>query len=159
MTTDDPIGEAKARDQFLETLLGLRSQLDAIAGSAASQSPSPEDVSKLAKLGGELDQLSRSYLEQLAAFAEQRRRMEEEEAARKKAMPEKRTPTAKRDDAQIQKLSEELSTGLRLDRVDAALKELLDFLGDAEFFAANASIGRKRRLRTLQNAIETALQK
>ena len=53
----------------------------------------------------------------------------------------------------------ELTRDLRLERVDNAIKELLDFLSDADFFAANASTGRKRRLRALQNAIEGALQK
>jgi hypothetical protein len=48
---------------------------------------------------------------------------------------------------------------MRLQRVDSAIKELLDFLADADFFAANASTGRRRRLRSLQNAIEKALEK
>jgi len=61
--------------------------------------------------------------------------------------------------ARIQELSEVLTLTLRLERVDKAIKELLDFLSDSEFFAANASTGRRRRLRTLQNAIDKALQK
>jgi hypothetical protein len=73
-------------------------------------------------------------------------------------MSEKRT-RAPRDDARLQKLSDDLTRDLRLERVDNAIKELLDFLSDADFFAANASTGRKRRLRALQNAIEAALQK
>ena len=73
-------------------------------------------------------------------------------------MSEKST-RAPRDDARIQKLSEDLTRDLRLQRVDGAIKELLDFLSDAEFFAANASTGRKRKLRALGNAIEKALVK
>jgi hypothetical protein len=61
--------------------------------------------------------------------------------------------------AEIEALSEELNTTLRLERADDAIKELLSFLADAGFYAANATTGRERRLRQLQNAIEKALAK
>jgi hypothetical protein len=69
------------------------------------------------------------------------------------------SPGLGRDEARIQELSEQLTTDLRLKRIDNARKELLDFLSDAEFFAAYASTGRRRRLRSLQNAIDQARQK
>jgi hypothetical protein len=100
------------------------------------------------------------YLQQNAALLdytrEQLRKIEE--ANRRTTMADKRSQTA-RNDARILEVSEELTTKLRLERVDGAIKELLDFLSDTDFFAANASQGRRRRLKTLSNAIEKALQK
>jgi hypothetical protein len=61
--------------------------------------------------------------------------------------------------AEIEALSEELNTTLRLDRADDAVKELLAFLADEDFYAANATTARQRRLRQLQNAIAKALEK
>ena len=59
--------------------------------------------------------------------------------------------------ADIESLSQELNTTLRVERVDEAIKELLAFIEDDAFFAANSPVGRRRRLRSLQNAIEKAL--
>ena len=146
--------ELQAEAQFREMLASLRAEFSAISQRVESAAPSVEEVSSLAKIGIELDRVSSAYGDQLKVFAEQKRRIEE---AEQKLMAQKK-PVA-RDDDKIQKLSEELTTGLRLQRVDAAIKELLDFLADTEFFPPNASIGRKRKLRTLQTAIEQALEK
>jgi len=100
--------------------------------------------------------LFRDNLEQAGIFIEYLRKLKE--SNRRSDMAEKRSPP-QRSQAQIQELSEQLNTKLHLDRVDNAIKELLDFLADAEFFATNSPTGRRRRLRTLQNAIEKALQK
>lgn len=59
--------------------------------------------------------------------------------------------------AEVEAISEELNTTLRLGRADEAIKELLAFVEDGDFFARNASTGRRRRLRSLQNALAKAL--
>jgi hypothetical protein len=107
-----------------------------------------------------LERAMRDYVSESAAFLDyvRERARKIDEANRKAAMTETR-PAARRNEARIQKLSAELTRDLRLERVDAAIKELLDFLSDAEFFAANATTGRKRRLRALQKAIDQALEK
>jgi hypothetical protein len=143
--------------QGLEALLGqMDSRLDAMTADTTVAG----DIRELDRLRGQLAESVKDYLDQNVAFVdyvrEQARKIED--ANKKAAMSEKRSRPA-RDDARIQKLSDDLTRDLRLERVDNAIKELLDFLSDADFFAANASTGRKRRLRALQNAIEAALQK
>ena len=96
------------------------------------------------------------YLEQANAFVEYVVKLEE--SNRRPPVTEER-PKAPRSQAEIEALSQELATNLRLERVDEAIKELLAFLSDADFFSANATTGRRRRLRALQNAIEKALDK
>jgi hypothetical protein len=141
--------------QKMEVLLNQTdSTLDALTA------PSAADIRTLDRLRGKLAESAREYLDQNSAFLdyirEQARKIED--TNRKAAMSEQRSRPP-RDDARLQKLSDELTRDLRLERVDNAIKELLDFLSDADFFAANASTGRRRRLRALQNAIESALQK
>jgi hypothetical protein len=139
----------------MEALLGqTATALDALT----SQSPTPATVRQLDRLRARLEEAVETYMSRntglLDSMREQARRIEEE--SRRAAMAEKRSRPAK-DEGRIQELSEELTKNLRLERIDAAIKELLDFLSDDEFYAANASTGRRRRLRTLQNALEKAL--
>jgi hypothetical protein len=146
--------------RVLHKLQALLDESDSAVDALASEAASDRRLAELERLRGEVAGSAQEYLEQQASFSEyvreQLRMIEEAKAAA--AMSEKRT-RAPRDDARIQKLSEDLTRDLRLQRVDGAIKELLDFLSDAEFFAANASVGRKRKLRSLQNAIEKALEK
>jgi hypothetical protein len=125
-----------------------------------SAEPTADSVRQLDRLLVELQRSVKDYLAQNAALLDYVREhvRKIEEANQKASMAEKRS-TPPRNDAQIQELSEMLATELRLERVDSAIKELLDFLSDADFFAANATTGRRRRLRALQNAIDKALQK
>jgi hypothetical protein len=141
----------------MEALLGqTATALDALT----SQPPSAATVRQLDRLRARLEEAVETYQNRntglLDSMREQARKIEEE--SRRAVMAEKRSRPA-RDQARIQELSDELTTNLRLERVDAAIKELLDFLSDDEFYAASASTGRRRRLRTLQNAIEKALAK
>src|SRR5262245_49864323 len=80
---------------------------------------------------------------------------EERQAEDRKKTAQERRMTSRGPDAdkqkQIETISSELNTSLRLSRVDGAIKELLAFLEDDEFYAANATTARKRRLRSLQN--------
>jgi exonuclease VII large subunit len=139
----------------MEALLGqTATALDALT----SQPPSAATVRQLDRLRARLGEAVENYLNPglLDSMREQARRIEQE--SRRAAMAEKRSRHP-RDQARIQELSQELTTNLRLERVDAAIKELLDFLSDDEFYPANASTGRRRGLRTLQNALEKALAK
>ena len=140
----------------LESLLG---RVPATLDEAASEAST--DAGRWDHLQSQLQQLTQDYLAQSTTFidlARDRAREIEEEAKRRAAMSEQRS-SQPRDEARIKELSDELSTKLRLDRVDAAIKELMDFLADAEFFAANASTGRRRKLKALGNAIEKGLGK
>jgi hypothetical protein len=141
----------------VEALLG---QTETTLDALTSQAPDDAGVARLDRLRAQLEDVVRDYLNQNAAFLEySRERVRKiEETNRRAAMAEQRSGPA-RDQARIQELSEELTRDLRLGRVDAAIKELLDFLSDPDFFAANASTGRRRRLRSLQNAIAKALEK
>ncbi|HEX5139997.1 MAG TPA: hypothetical protein VFX19_03570 [Dehalococcoidia bacterium] len=153
----------RKHQQSLKRLLGrvekalgeTATALDAIASEAPAATMRQQD-----RLQSQLAQSLTDYLHESGAFMEYLREHERriEEARRSAAMSEKRTKQP-RDDARIQELSEALTSDMRLQRVDSAIKELLDFLSDADFFAANASTGRRRRLRSLQNAIEKALEK
>jgi recombination DNA repair RAD52 pathway protein len=141
----------------MEALLGQSATaLDALT----SQPPTGATVRQLDRLRARLEEAVENYLNRNTGLwnsvREQARRIEEE--SRRAAMAEKRSRHP-RDQARIQELSQELTTNLRLERIDAAIKELLDFLSDDEFYAANASTGRRRSLRTLQNAVEKALAK
>jgi hypothetical protein len=156
--------DAELRERA-ERLRDLLRKVEALLGQTdmaleAIEMPTVENVEEMDRLRGKFSQSVQDYMEQNNAFLGHMRDevRKIEEANRKAAMSEKR-PKATRDDDRIQKVSEQLSRDLRLERIDAAIKELLDFLADVEFFAANASTGRKRRLRSLQNAIEKALQK
>ena len=146
--------------RVLQKLQALLNESESAVDAMATGTPSDKRLAELERLREEVAGSAEEYLEQQASFSEyvreQLRMIEEAKAAA--AMSEKRT-RAPRDDARIQKLSEDLTRDLRLQRVDGAIKELLDFLSDAEFFAANASVGRRRKLRSLQNAIEKALEK
>jgi DNA-binding FrmR family transcriptional regulator len=143
--------------QRLEMLLG---QSDAALDALASGAQAETGLKQLDRFRADLESAAREYLDQQATFSQyvrdQLRMIEQAKAAA--AMSEK-TKKPARDQARIQQLSEDLTRDLRLQRVDSAIKELLDFLADAEFFAANASTGRRRKLRALQNAIEKALEK
>jgi hypothetical protein len=141
----------------LEAVLG---QSDTTLDAMTSAEPTADSVRELDRLRVELEQSVKDYLAQNMALLDYIREhvRKIEDANQKASMAEKRS-TPPRNDAQIQELSEKLATELRLERVDSAIKELLDFLSDADFFAANATTGRRRRLRALQNAIDKALQK
>jgi len=155
------LGEQRERlKRVLQGLEALLAETDAALESAGEQPPSADAVSRLEELRARLEESVREYLSENAAFVKRSREelRKIEEANRKAAMAEQRS-RPERDEARFQALSGELATELRLERVDKAIKELLDFLSDAEFFAANASTGRRRRLRALQNAIEKALAK
>ena len=161
MDTDPEVRKRKERlKRVLQGLEALLGQMDSRLDAMTAATPVAGDIRELDRLRGQLAESVKDYLDQNVAFVdyvrEQARKIED--ANKKAAMSEKRT-RAPRDDARLQKLSDDLTRDLRLERVDNAIKELLDFLSDADFFAANASTGRKRRLRALQNAIEAALQK
>ena len=161
MDTDPEVRKRKERlKRVLQKLEALLSQTDSTLDAMTAAPAAPGDIRELDRLRSQLADAAKDYLDQNGAFLdyvrEQARKIED--ANKKAAMSEKRT-RAPRDDARLQKLSDDLTRDLRLERVDNAIKELLDFLSDADFFAANASTGRKRRLRALQNAIEGALQK
>lgn len=138
----------------LEEILG---RTDDAIGRLASEEATPASVLQLERLRGELEKTVQDYVVQAGAFADQMREyLSKIEEAKRMA---EQSPKPARNQARIQELSEKLARDLRLERVDNAIKELLDFLSDTEFFAANASTGRRRRLRSLQNAIDKALEK
>jgi hypothetical protein len=116
--------------------------------------------SELAEVVKGLENIKQRAEFQLQELAEQRQAREA--AERDKAVKEGAKVTSRRTDAerqaQIESISGDLNTSLRLSRIDAAIKELLAFMEDDEFYAANATTGRKRRLRSLQNAISKALE-
>jgi phage shock protein A len=141
----------------LEAVLGeADSALDAVAADDSSAS----SIGRLNRLRANLDKLVQDYLVQHTTFLdyvhEHARKIEE---TNRRAAMANRGRTPERNQARIEQLSKDLTRDLRLERIDAAMKELLEFLADADFFAAHASTGRRRRLRTLQNAIDKALQK
>ena len=138
----------------------LLRQVETTLETASAEEPTTETIGRLDGLQVKLEEAVKDYLDKngiLLDFLREKVR-EIEEKKHKAAMSEKQTGP-KRNEARVQELSEELTRELRLERVDGAIKELLEFLSDAHFFAANASTGRRRRLRSLQNAIEKALQK
>ena len=160
---DNDAGFQTRRDRLrqavrdFQALLGdANSALDVIALDSLSET----SLRRFEALSSELETMARGYADQSSAFlhylGEQATKIEE---AKKKAAMAKKSPAPARDQAKIQQLSEQLTRDLRLERIDEAIKELLGFLSDADFFEANASTGRRRRLRTLQNAIDKALQK
>jgi len=132
----------------------IRRQTDALLEELQQRSPTAADLARLERLGSEPKQLLQEYTDETAILLERISRAME--SNRRSQMTE-RSGRPPRDQAEIEQLSEEISTKLRLDRVDDAIKELLAFLADADFFAANATTGRKRRLRALQNSLEHAL--
>jgi hypothetical protein len=134
----------------------IRARTNSILEGLEHQMPSEAIAAQLDGLRRELERLFRDNLEQAGTFIEHLRNVKE--SNRRSQVAEKRS-APQQSQSQIKELSEELNTNLRLDRIDKATKELLDFLADAEFFAANSPTGRRRRLRTLQNAIEKSLQK
>ena len=150
-----------AQRRFHERLNELRLQTESVLASLEEGNASTADVALLDGLVSERRRLFEEYQAQAGILVQQVRKLEQdarkaEQESKKSKMPEKRTQTP-RSQADIAKLSEELTTKLRTDRIDEAMKELMAFLADDEFYAANATTGRKRRLRTLQNAIEKAL--
>ncbi|HEX5368090.1 MAG TPA: hypothetical protein VFY10_01605 [Dehalococcoidia bacterium] len=137
-------------------LVETNSALDVIASDALRGTKARH----LDDLRGQLESELNDYFDESSAFLEYARERQHkiEEAKEKAAMAEKRKRPA-RDQERIQEVSDQLTRDLRLGRVDEAIKELLSFLSDTDFLAASASTGRRRRLRTLQNAIDKALQK
>jgi hypothetical protein len=144
--------EAQRRSQ--ERMEALRVQIDALIATLTEGTAHASDAEALAELLAERERVAKEQREQGSAFVRYVREIEE--AKRRSAMAERRPPTP-RSQERIERISEELTTKLRLDRVDDAIKELLAFLADAEFFAANIPTGRRRRLKSLQTAIESAL--
>ena len=156
--------EVQRRRESLKRVLQSLEGLLEVAGDALDQAgaaPSGDSLEQLERLRSLLTDNVQVYLDGQAAFSDHvRERMRKiEEATAEAAMSEKPAKSRTRDAERIQKLSEELTRDLRLQRVDSAIKELMDFLSDAEFFAANATTGRRRKLRMLQNTIEKALEK
>jgi hypothetical protein len=146
--------------RVLRKLQALLDESEREFDALTSGEPSEKRLAELERLRVDVAGSAKEYLDEQEAYSEyvreQLRKIEEARAAA--TMPEK-SSKAPRDEARIQQMSEDLMRDLRLQRVDAAIKELMDFLSDAEFFAANASTGRKRKLRALGNAIEKALEK
>ena len=154
--------DVRKRTQVLRRALR---QVETLLGSTATSleelasQPTAASVRRLDRLRAQFEEAAKAYLNRTAAFIDDVREHAErvEESNRRSAMSERR-PKSARDEARIQKVSEELTRELRLQRIDGAIKELLEFLADEDFFAANVSTGRRRRLRALQNAIDKALQ-
>ena len=155
MESTPAVRQFRERQQrFHDRLEELRQQTEVLLEGLEQRMPTAADAARLTVLRGQREKLFQDYLARTGAFIEHLR--EVEKSNRRSNMPEKRA-AAPRSNARIEQLSEELTTNLRLERVDEAMKELLDFLADADFFAANATTGRRRRLRTLQNAIGKVL--
>ena len=151
----------EAQRRFQERLAELSRQTEAVLAGLEEGSLATSEISRLDSLLAERRKLFEEYQEQSGSLVQNLRRLEQEQrraeqANREAKMAEKRAKTP-RSEEDIARLSEELTTKLRTDRIDDAIKELLAFLEDAEFYAANATTARKRRLRTLQKALETAL--
>jgi hypothetical protein len=157
MESDEVFREYRERQRRLqERMEEVRVQTDAILEAMAQEVPAVASATALDALRREGERLAQEYMARTGSFIEYLRELEK---ARREAEVAEKPSRPPRSQANIEQLSKELSTNLRLERVDDAIKELLDFLADAEFFAANASTGRKRRLRSLQNALEKALAK
>jgi hypothetical protein len=137
-----------------ERLTEIRSKTEALLESLEQGLPTAADVARLKSLQSARQRLFQEYLEGTDAFIQYI--IELEESNRRSAMTTKR-PRSSRSQAKIEELSQELTTNLRLQRVDEAIKELLSFLADTDFFGQNATTARRRRLRTLQRALEQAL--
>jgi hypothetical protein len=144
------------RERIFKRLEEGRRQTDAFLEELEHRTPTAADAARFERLRGQPRELLQDYtdvagafLEYIAGIIESNRRSEMTEQSA-------RTP---RNQAQIQQLSEDLTTKMRLERVDEAIKELLAFLVDTDFFAVNATTGRRRRLRALQNTIENALDR
>jgi hypothetical protein len=145
------------RDRIHTRLEELRRQTDALLEELTQRSPTAADAAELERIRGRPKELLQDYFVETSALIEHVARVIESNRRSEMAEKSERPARPARNQAQIQKLSEELTTQLRMERVDGAIKELLDFLADSEFFAANATTGRRRRLRSLQNGIEKAL--
>jgi len=144
--------------RFSKRVEEMRVQTDSILEGLEQGGPSTANAARLDGLRRERARLFQDYLDQAGTFIEYLRRLEE--TKRRSDMAEKRTRSrSPRNEAQIQELSQELATKLRLARIDDAIKELLEFLADGDFFTANVTTGRRRRLRTLQSSLEKALAK
>jgi hypothetical protein len=155
MNADPELRRYKSRrDRLYRRLTANGSQIDALLASLQENLPTSSDAVRLEALGKERATLLQDYLEQAATITEYIVRLQDEN--RRSKMTTQRTK-APRSQAKIEELSQELTTNLRLERVDDAIKALLDFLADSEFFTANATTGRRRKLRTLQNALAKAL--
>jgi hypothetical protein len=142
-----------------ERLTALRTQTEALLGELEGRPPGTTDAEQLSRLFRERDRVLQEQRELESAFVKQLRELEEANR-RAAAMAEKPAPkraSTPRSQEKIEKLSGELSTNLRLDRVDNAIKELMSFLADTDFFAANVPVGRKRRLKALETALQGAL--
>ena len=156
MESDPALRQFKQRqERFHQRLDEIRQETDAILESLEQRPPTVTDAAHLERLRDKREKLFADHLEKTTAFSQYLRQVQE--TNRRSKMVEKRTTPPRRSQAKIEALSEELTTKLRLERVDDAIKELLDFLADPDFFPPNATTGRKRKLRTLQNAIDKAL--
>jgi hypothetical protein len=137
-----------------ERLTEIRSKTEALLESLELGLPTAADVARLKSLRSARQRLFQEYLEGTDAFIQYV--IELEESNRRSAMTTER-PRSSRSQAKIEELSQELTANLRLQRVDEAIKELLSFLADTDFFGQNATTARRRRLRTLQRALEQTL--
>jgi hypothetical protein len=145
-------------ERFYGRLSQLRRETNRVLAALARRVPEEADIARLQELAAERAKLFEEYSAQAGAFVEHVVNVEKS-IIRRPAMPEQRRPRPSRSQAKIEELSEELTTKLRLERIDDAVKEVLAFIEDRDFFAANATTARRRRLRSLQTAIEAALVK
>ena len=146
--------------RLLRKVEALLDETDTALDALTSDTPTTARLGQLGRLRSKLEESLQEYLDQNTSLLDYTRgQFRKIEEANTRADMAKQRSGPVRDEARIQELSQELTTKLRLERIDSAIKELLDLLSDADFFAANASTGRRRRLRTLQNAIDKALQR
>jgi hypothetical protein len=156
LESDPALRQFKQRqERFHQRLNEIRQESDAVLAALEERPPTVTDAAHLERLRDKREKLFTDYLEQTASFSQYLRQVQA--TNRRTKMVEKRSAPPRRSQAKIEELSQELTTKLRLERVDEAIKELLDFLADPDFFPPNATSGRKRKLRTLQNAIDQAL--
>src|SRR5688572_9880567 len=128
MESDQVFRRFKERQaRFYEQLERLRRQSDSIIDSLQSRGPSAVPAQQLVGLSGEQERLLQEYAGHVSTFAEHLIKVQESE--REAEVTQKR-PAAPSNQAQIDKLSAQLTTELRLERVDDAIKELLAFLAD-----------------------------
>ena len=117
--------------RFQRRLAEIRAETDATLREIGSRTPDAADAAHLTVLRAELEGPFQENLNHTGAVIDSVLTLEEANR-RATAMTEK-SPGPQRGQAQIQELSEELSKSLRLDRIDSAIKEFLEFLADTDF--------------------------
>lgn len=146
----------KAQRRFQERLDALRDEMQSLLDDLTPETPGSA-ADKVEAAFRDHEKLLEEHRERATSFAAYLRDLEKSRLRDTGPVMSEKRASAPRDQAEIERLSQELSLKLKLDRIDEAMKELLAFLSDEQFFATNATTGRRRRLRTLQKAIEKAL--